>query len=444
MQFKIQVTVIDDNDETTVEDVLTLTKLANEPNNIGLSIHDSKGLLKSLQQVIISHQSDQYIKAHIACPHCQGNRRIKGNQTHQYRTPFGVITIPGKRLYHCDCEESESKTLSVLTDWLQDLTSPELQYLETKWASLMSYGLTADLLKDVLPVGDSLNAATIRNRLHQVAKRQEKDLEGKPDCISGCPNEWGALAKPGKPMVIGIDGGYVRNWHDKKTNFEVITGKSLSKDVTAKRFGFVQKCDDNPRRKLMAVLESQGMQANQQITFLSDGADNLRALQFDMYPESTHVLDWFHVTMRLTVLNQFAKGLENADLDAGTRVKSYLESAKWYLWHGNVENALDKFDSCCVSCENTELNYENRKKFLRHLIEMHTYIKNNKMMIPNYGEMYRYGETISTAFIESTVNEVIAKRMVKKQQMQWDQQGAHYLISAGLIPRRLRRKAFDL
>ena len=47
-------------------------------------------------------------------------------------------------------------------------------------------------------------------------------------------------------------------------------------------------------------------------------------------------------------------------------------------------------------------------------------------MIPNYGEMFRYGETISTAFVESTVNEVIAKRMVKKQQMQWDQQGAHY------------------
>jgi hypothetical protein len=45
-------------------------------------------------------------------------------------------------------------------------------------------------------------------------------------------------------------------------------------------------------------------------------------------------------------------------------------------------------------------------------------------MIPNYGERYRYGETISTAFVESTVNEVIAKRMVKKQQMQWSHQGA--------------------
>ncbi len=42
----------------------------------------------------------------------------------------------------------------------------------------------------------------------------------------------------------------------------------------------------------MTHLSAQGMQANQQIFFLSDGADNLRDLQFGMYPESTHVLDW--------------------------------------------------------------------------------------------------------------------------------------------------------
>ena len=57
----------------------------------------------------------------------------------------------------------------------------------------------------------------------------------------------------------------------------------------------------------MTHLSAQGMQANQQIFFLSDGADNLRDLQFGMYPESTHVLDWFHITMRLTVLMQYAR-----------------------------------------------------------------------------------------------------------------------------------------
>ena len=41
-----------------------------------------------------------------------------------------------------------------------------------------------------------------------------------------------------------------------------------------------------------------------------------------------------------------------------------------------------------------------------------------------------YGETITSSFVESTVNEVLTKRMVKNQQMQWSHLGAHYLLQA--------------
>ena len=50
------------------------------------------------------------------------------------------------------------------------------------------------------------------------------------------------------------------------------------------------------------------------------------------------------------------------------------------------------------------------------------------MPIPNFGERYRQGDTISTAFVESTINQVVSKRFVKKQQMQWSQKGAHLLL----------------
>jgi len=50
------------------------------------------------------------------------------------------------------------------------------------------------------------------------------------------------------------------------------------------------------------------------------------------------------------------------------------------------------------------------------------------MALYQLGEKWRYGETISTAFVESTINEVVAKRMAKKQQMQWTYEGAHYLL----------------
>ena len=50
------------------------------------------------------------------------------------------------------------------------------------------------------------------------------------------------------------------------------------------------------------------------------------------------------------------------------------------------------------------------------------------MRLPNYGERYRSGEAISTAFVESTVNVVVSRRFVKKQQMQWSKPGAHLLL----------------
>jgi hypothetical protein len=60
--------------------------------------------------------------------------------------------------------------------------------------------------------------------------------------------------------------------------------------------------------------------------------------------------------------------------------------------------------------------------------ELATYITNNAGFIINYGERYRNGERISTGFAESTVNHVVSKRMVKKQQMQWTPEGAHLLL----------------
>jgi hypothetical protein len=71
---------------------------------------------------------------------------------------------------------------------------------------------------------------------------------------------------------------------------------------------------------------------------------------------------------------------------------------------------------------------EGLKKLRKTVSEFQGYIAGNKPFIPNYGDRYRHGEAISTAFVESTVNQVVSRRMVKQQQMRWTQRGAHLLL----------------
>jgi hypothetical protein len=117
-------------------------------------------------------------------------------------------------------------------------------------------------------------------------------------------------------LTVGIDGGYIRG-RNKEGHFEVVAGKSLlafrreageAEELSDKCFAFVQTYDEKPKRRLFEVLRSQGLTMNQQVEFLSDGGEDVRNVQLYLNPEAEHLLDWFHLTMRLTVLNQIAKG----------------------------------------------------------------------------------------------------------------------------------------
>ncbi len=68
------------------------------------------------------------------------------------------------------------------------------------------------------------------------------------------------------------------------------------------------------------------------------------------------------MTMKLTVLNQFAIGMLHSDPNEGAEVAQALESTKWYLWHGNVEQALDRIEDCVVFCDDKAIRYKNSLK----------------------------------------------------------------------------------
>jgi hypothetical protein len=62
------------------------------------------------------------------------------------------------------------------------------------------------------------------------------------------------------------------------------------------------------------------------------------------------------------------------------------------------------------------------------LTEFEIYMGNHRESNPYYGEWYRQGETIRTAFVESTIHPVGSRRFAKRQPMHWTLRDAHLLL----------------
>jgi hypothetical protein len=320
MRVKLQLVMCNDQgDEETVTDLITLTKNQQRIEHLGLTLAESKHLLSTLQRHLLQQQVTTFLDTHATCPDCGTPLNLKARGSRSFRTLFGTFTFYSPRLEHCDCKRRKTASFRPLSALLTESVAPELLYMESKWSSLVSYGLSLDALQDLLPLDLRLDVKTVRYDTLKVAKRLEAELgDEQASLIKGNPSDWELLPLPEGSFKVGIDGGYVRNWFDKKHNFEVIVGKSIrsfetgeeDKAPSLKRFGFVQTLDTKSKRRLYAVLRSQDFQMNQEITFLSDGENNtLRQLQMEMSPKATHLLDWHHVTMKLTVLSQYGKGL---------------------------------------------------------------------------------------------------------------------------------------
>ncbi len=120
-------------------------------------------------------------------------------------------------------------------------------------------------------------------------------------------------------------------------------------------------------------------------------------------------------------------GARSPLIDASA-VATELERVKWFLWHGNAPRALEVLDDLEADLEVLPAPGERGGKLLKTMREFLGYIAINRAYIPNYGDRYRHGELISTAFAGSAINQIVSKRMVKRQQMRWSQRGAYHLL----------------
>ena len=303
-----------------------------------------------------------------------------------------------------------------------------MEFIQSQLAATIPYARTAELLGHLLPVTAGNASSTVRRHTLGVGQRLDAMLQEPVDTISIVQTQ----ADP--VTVVGLDSGYVRDCRSRSaSSFEIVVGRILSKNKGSRSLGFVRtlECDRVAGERLKQRLREYDT-TTETVTAMTDGDTGLRGLILSALPQAKPILDWFHLTRRLTVLKRVLYGEEAIDQFETLyhdRLCRHLESLKWRLWHGYRRGALNRILALLFTLRLPSITGKRAAVRLRRLIkELRGYLNNNLDSLVNYGRRYRSGERISTAFMESAVNQLIDKRMSKSQQMRWSPRGAHWLL----------------
>jgi hypothetical protein len=376
-------------------------------SDLGLRLAEVKQLTAVLQAAIVPAQVTIAGEHRSTCAACGRRLASKGHHTSTFRSLFGDVPLRIRRLLTCPCQNGDVARSFAAFDLEAATVAPELAYVTARYAALAPFGKVADLLSELLPVSGVPNAGTMRNRTMGVGEAVV------PPTVTTMAKP--AMPRPVEPVVVGLDGGYVRSRHRQdERHFEVIAGKVISAQGSQSRFAFARNSPSIASGAFKQALAMAGVTADTPATVLCDGDAGLWRLQREALPNATVVLDWWRAAVRFEHALQAARGLAVADAHLAAEAVCGLDRAKWRLWHGRWPGCRRKLAALYRWARRTSVcDIAGIGRLEHRLGELLAYLERNQGALVHYAARRRNGEPISTAFVESAVNEIIAKRMNK-------------------------------
>jgi hypothetical protein len=308
-------------------------------------------------------------------------------------------------------------TVNPVAEIIPDRCTPEYERIIAKMASLLPYARARTLMAEFLPLDDVPTVETTRRRTMRVGARLEQQA------VASHPL---APAAEAQAIALSIDGGHVRSVRSYQVrSFEVMLAQVSNDDGKEVVFSSMPGEADRQRDQLRGVLHGLGATPDTPVTILSDGAEGPRSLgEAASVGPTHHVLDWFHLSMRVQHVAQAAMGWPDAsaeDRKAGASLAEPIERIRWRLWHGQVRRGLDLIAET-VAMLQTKAETQSPAtsaalKVTRLLGDLETYVCGQSDIIIDYATARRREEPISTAVTESTVQWLLHRRMNAQQQM---------------------------
>lgn len=415
--------------------------------DFGLSLEEGKEIQRRLQTGLTQFQAAQAGQQDRKCKDCDGLRRVHDYRSRTIDSLLGPCCVRVPRWRSCACGKAQDSRASSLDTLLNGRATPELERIQAELGSRLSFREAARVLDLFVPVESAThrhNHRTVSHRLAKVADQIEKWDIASPYRISRARES---------AVSVFIDGAYIRAVPGYQSrHFEIAMGRVVVQGRPPRQFAAAPNIATAKYDVVRAAMRAQGWLPGRDVTVFSDGEIGLQSIVLSATRQPvTHILDWFHLSMRLRHIEQAWEGIRHRqDLNVYLRdVAVHVPRMRHLLWSGYVREATRTVKHLLAQLDQYPGLRDTSNK-LRRLYELitnlRTYLVQNKTSIVNYCQRYWSGKPISSSPAESAANSLVNARMNKKRQMRWSPIGAHRVLQvrAAVADGRLKKAKLDL
>jgi hypothetical protein len=337
MRLIIEARLVDDESEP-VEEGDGVLAVIERPDlslaELGLTLAEGRSLLAKVQTELISQQVQRWLAGQTHCESCRAALRHKDSRSTVLRTVYGKVTVKSPRLWSCACQGTARTKQGVVHPLSKALTrcvTPELEYLQAKWAVHLPYRQATNMLKEVLPLDKGISFSGIRNRILDLGKQLDADIERD---IAQLPQSVAdeQVRECSHVAAVSVDSAWLRNCdpgRDPGRHVNIVAGRATFTDGPPKLYAYVHKEVTSAAARLDQFLSRNGVARDERVTVISDDACEFGKTVEGSQLARGRILDWFHIAMKFQAAERSVFGSKMIDSMERESVETEIIHAKW-------------------------------------------------------------------------------------------------------------------
>jgi len=297
--------------------------------------------------VLLAKQVTGWSSEQTHCGRCRAALSHKDSRSTVLRTVYGKVTVKSPRLWSCACQQTSSSPRQVihpLSKALPSRVTPELEYLQAKWAAHVPYRQATGLLKEVLLLDKGISFSSARDRIRvlgmQIDADIERDIVKLPKAVAG-----ERVRESINVAAVSIDSAWLRHCDSvggQGRHVNMVAVRATFTGGTPKLYAYVHKEVTSAGARLDQFLSRNGVGIDERVTLISDDAG-----EFDKAVEGSQlvrgrILDWFHIAMKFKAAQRSVFGSKMIGSLERESVEKEIGHAKWLVWHGKGSKAVGR------------------------------------------------------------------------------------------------------